>query len=323
MPALTVDDDTRSRLSRVGLARAQARWCSLAGAAQPERCGALVCAMTPDEASTQRHALACLGFPTDWVCWLDAAQASARAGMTVRHGGLWFSQALSVSPQALLATIFALPGVHARGQHISGLEQGVEGGWRLYGVSGEVCGEADQVVFANAHDAASMLATLGPAGMFPKLDGMTRLAGQISYFPVCKEGRQAPHCILSGKGYSLPPRDGVGVAGSTYLPEGSACAVSQAGHEAIAAQLNAWLSPPEDSWLAAPPQGGWAGWRAVSRDHLPFIGAVEGMSGAWLACAYGSRGLTWSALAGDVFGALLGGEPVPLERELLHRIAPR
>lgn len=323
VPALTVDDDTRSRLSRVGLERARARWLSLDGAARPQGCGALVCAMTPDEASAQRHALACLNFPADWVCWLDAAQASARAGMVVRHGGLWFSQALSVCPQDLLAAIFASPGIDTQAQHISGLERAADGGWQLYGALGEVCGEADQVVFANAHDAAGMLATFSPASVLPKLGGMTRLAGQISYFPVCKEGVQTPHCILSGKGYSLPPRDGMGVAGSTYLPEGSACVVSQAGHEAIAAQLDTWLSIHDDSWLAAPPQGGWAGWRAVSRDHLPFVGAIAGVPGAWLACAYGSRGLTWSALAGDVLGALLGGEPVPVERELLHRIAPR
>lgn len=323
VPALTVDDDTRSRLSRAGLARAQARWHSFDGAARPEHCGALVCALTADEANNQQRALAHLGFPTDWVRWLTADEASVRAGMAVRYGGLWFSQALSVCPQALLAAIFALPGINVRAQHISSLERAAAGSWQLYGASGEKCGEADQVVFANAHDAAALLATISPTSAFPRLSGMTRLAGQISYFPVCQKNIPAPHCILLGKGYSLPPRDGVGVAGSTYLPEGSACVVSQAGHEAITAQLTAWLSVQEDSWLAVQPQGGWAGWRAVSRDHLPFVGAIANVPGVWLACAYGSRGLTWSALAGDVLSALLGGEPVPIERELLHRIAPR
>lgn len=323
VPALTVDDDTRARLSRVGLERAQARWLSLDGAAQPERCGALVCAVTPEEARVQRHALACLGFPEDWVSWLDAAQASARAGLTVRYGGLWFSQALRVRPGALLEAIFALPGIQACDRSVSSLGRTAEGRWRLYSAPDGACSEADQVVFANAYDAVALLATLGPVDAWPKLGGMTRLAGQISYFSVCKESDEAPHCILSGKGYSLPPRDGVGIAGSTYLAESGVCAVTRVGHEAIAAQLGAWLSIREDSWLASEAQGGWAGWRAVSKDHLPFIGPMARLPGAWLACAYGSRGLTWSALAGDVLGALLDGEPVPVERELLHRIAPR
>src|SRR5690606_12020638 len=50
VPGLTSDDDTRSRLGRVGLARAHARWLALDGVARPENCGALVCALTPDEA---------------------------------------------------------------------------------------------------------------------------------------------------------------------------------------------------------------------------------------------------------------------------------
>ena len=68
---------------------------------------------------------------------------------------------------------------------------------------------------------------------------------------------------------------------------------------------------------------GWAGWRAATRDHLPLIGAVPDRPGLWLACAYGSRGLSWSALAGDLIGAWMDGEPVPAERELIRRIGLR
>jgi tRNA 5-methylaminomethyl-2-thiouridine biosynthesis bifunctional protein len=56
---------------------------------------------------------------------------------------------------------------------------------------------------------------------------------------------------------------------------------------------------------------------------LPVIGQAGRDTGLWLACAYGSRGLTWSALAGDIIGAQMDEEPVPLERDLLGKIAPR
>jgi tRNA 5-methylaminomethyl-2-thiouridine biosynthesis bifunctional protein len=69
--------------------------------------------------------------------------------------------------------------------------------------------------------------------------------------------------------------------------------------------------------------GGWAGWRAAVHDRLPVIGQAGRDTGLWLACAYGSRGLTWSALAGDIIGAQMDEEPVPLERDLLGKIAPR
>src|SRR3546814_2785953 len=77
------------------------------------------------------------------------------------------------------------------------------------------------------------------------------------------------------------------------------------------------------SWMGLAPCGGWSGWRAATNDHLPMIGEVPELPGVWLACGYGSRGLSWSALAGDVVGASFDAEPLPLERELLHRIRPR
>src|SRR5690606_29926307 len=105
VPALTSDDDTRSRLSRVGLARARQRWLGLPGLARPEPCGALVCAQTADEAGAQRRALAALAFPEAWVRWLDAAEAGVRAGTRVREGGLWFEDALLVRPGALIPAL--------------------------------------------------------------------------------------------------------------------------------------------------------------------------------------------------------------------------
>jgi len=50
---------------------------------------------------------------------------------------------------------------------------------------------------------------------------------------------------------------------------------------------------------------------------------AEDMHGLWTACALGSRGLCWAALAGELIAAALEDEPMPLERELCRRIAPR
>lgn len=323
VPALTPDDDTRSRLSRAGLERARARWLALPGAARPDACGALVCATTAESACLQQRALDRLGFPQDWVRWLDAGQAGERAGIGLRDGGLWFPQALRICPDALLAALFALPGVERHAQRIVGLRATSQGAWQLLAYDGRVCAEADRVVLANAYGAQRLLATQGVLDGLPKLGAMARLAGQISYFPVPDGPDVVPHCIVSGNGYVLPPRNGIGVAGSTYLPESEACRLDQDGHAAIVAQLASWLVPAPDSWTGLAPCGGWSGWRAAVNDHLPMIGEVPGLPGVWLACAYGSRGLSWAALAGDVLGASFDAEPLPLERELLRRIQAR
>src|SRR3546814_6480354 len=55
-----------------------------------------------DLALRQRQALDTLCFPPDWVCWLDAGQASERVGMPLPSGGLWFAKGQRVQPEPLL-----------------------------------------------------------------------------------------------------------------------------------------------------------------------------------------------------------------------------
>ena len=68
---------------------------------------------------------------------------------------------------------------------------------------------------------------------------------------------------------------------------------------------------------------GWAGWRAVVAGRLPQVGPVSHAPGLWLATAYGSRGLTWAALAGEMIAGSLDGEPDILDTDLARQIAPR
>jgi tRNA 5-methylaminomethyl-2-thiouridine biosynthesis bifunctional protein len=177
------------------------------------------------------------------------------------------------------------------------------------------------VVLANSAGAAPLLAGVVPLDPWPVLRAAVPIAGQLSLYPAPNE--DVPRCVLAGDGYCLPPSDGWGVAGSTYRPGAAASEADAAGHREILDRLAGLLPPAAIPWLGRGAPRGWAGWRLATRDHLPIVGEVPGQPGLWLACAYGSRGLSWSALAGDVLGAALHGEPLPLERELLHRIRVR
>jgi len=53
------------------------------------------------------------------------------------------------------------------------------------------------------------------------------------------------------------------------------------------------------------------------------VGELPHARGLWLAVGYASRGLSWSALMGDLIGARLAGEPLPLETDLAQLISPR
>ncbi|MEJ2897039.1 FAD-dependent oxidoreductase, partial [Bordetella avium] len=130
-----------------------------------------------------------------------------------------------------------------------------------------------------------------------------------------------PHCMIGGEGYVLPAVDGWCVVGSTYAPGVAQSEVSLAGQQRNLEKAAGLLGAPLDA--VAGPLPGWAGWRAVMPGRLPVLGELPGVSGVWLASAYGSRGLSWSALAGDVIAARLCGEPLPLETDLLASVGPR
>ena len=322
VPALSPDDDTRSRLSRAGQGRAQARWSvGLDGFARPQACGALVCAQSEAQAGVQRGALARLGFPESWVRWLAPPQAQAQAGVGVPWGGLWFPAALRVCPGELITALLSLPGVTRRAAAIDRLAPAAGGGWSLRDAAGKTLDQADHVVLANARHAPALLSGAGSQVDHPVLSGLTPLAGQISLYDA--GDADVPRCVLSGHGYCLPPAGGWGVVGSTYRPHVSESVADEAGHQEILAHVQGWVDAADIPWLGRGQAAGWAGWRAATRDHLPVIGAVPDQPGLWLACAYGSRGLSWSALAGDLIGAWMNGEPVPLERELSRRIRLR
>jgi len=351
-PVLTVDDDLRARLCRSGVLLAGRLWGELDDArARPIVCGTLTLGMHAQAQSNMRAAVARLRFARDWVQWMDRTQASQLAGLPLAHGGLYFPQGRMVRPEALLPAL--AQDVTRIAARVADLRRCINGDWALLDAQGNVLTQTPVVVLANAGGVAALLDD------FPRLRRLRMLAGQVSYFQA-GGALSAPRCILSGHGYWLPEVDGFSTGGSTYLPMdawqtpgvqdhadrddpdgGAADAdtwaqvqgarqpwsqrwVSNAGHAAILEQLQALAGVPRAALQAQLSRTqAWSGWRAAMADHLPVIGTVPGMDGVWAACAFGSRGLCWAALAGEIIAGALAGEPAPLERELSRRIAVR
>ncbi|MNT97850.1 tRNA 5-methylaminomethyl-2-thiouridine biosynthesis bifunctional protein MnmC [compost metagenome] len=49
---------------------------------------------------------------------------------------------------------------------------------------------------------------------------------------------------------------------------------------------------------------------------------LQRMPGLHAALAYGSRGLTWAALGGELLASQIEGEPLPLESDLAEAVDP-
>lgn len=315
-PLLSHDDDPRARLVRAGVLRALHRWQALDEAARPWRCGSFVIPKNAGQARRQQAALARLRLPEEWACWQTAEQVEPRLGRLPEGDGLWFDAGQLVRPEPLQQALLAHPGIRLAPLMVGGLFQDDAGNWKAQGLDGV---SYQHVVLANADGARGLLADFLQA--CPKLAAGRRVGGQVSYY-ARQPGLPAARAITASEGYWLPAVAGWHTAGSTYWQDAEAVRVTDEGHADIRAKLKTFLDVNEENgcWQ---PVGGWAGWRAVVGGRLPVIGEAPGAQGLWTACAFGSRGFTWAALAGDLIAAAVAGEPQLLERDLLAAVRPR
>lgn len=319
-PAQSRDDDIRTRLSRAGVLLAGQRWQSLGADARPLRCGAFE-PMSRSEQQGWRQALDHLRMPHDYIRWMDPAAATESTGLHQAMPGLWHEYGHLVRPEPLLAALLGSPLTSSRAEVVDRLARNDNGEWLLYNGRDELMARADWVVIANSWLAARLLATLPDFEIPRRLRSLHRVAGQLSYFPV--GGRGAPKSLIVGHGLCMPDGHGGLIGGSTYVTGTTLSIMTAQGHHENREKVTALLSD-KSLQLGWPRQlaDGWAGWRAAVRDRIPVIGPIAQTDGLWLACGFGSRGLTWSALAAELLAARLNHEPIPLERGLLKKIAP-
>jgi tRNA 5-methylaminomethyl-2-thiouridine biosynthesis bifunctional protein len=91
----------------------------------------------------------------------------------------------------------------------------------------------------------------------------------------------------------------------------------------------------------------WVGFRSISKDRVPIVGAVPDvdfyekeyadirdgnniraylpasyMDGLYISAAHGSRGFTSSFISAEVIASMLAGTPVPVSKRLLDYLSP-
>lgn len=327
-PAISKDDNIRARLSRAGSQRALRRWMALPPEARPLHCGTVQVHGENLKRAAPQDVVPALAFPPEWVRAVSREEGSELAGLPLTQAGLFFADGLRVQPDALCRALLATPGVEVVSAQVAQI-RGPEAAdkWQALDAGGQVIAQADTLVLANGLAVQGLLAQAGLLAGLPDMAGMFTMAGEIV---LLEAGllKAAPRCVVSGNGYFLPALGGVCALGTTYLPHQVEAGVSLQGQHEIMEKIQSVIGQPLLQ-AGIQPSGrdglwpGWAGWRVVMPGRLPAIGPVPGAAGLWVATGYASMGVTWSALAGDVIGSLLEGEPVPLEQELLQAIAPR
>lgn len=322
-PVVARDDNARARLSRAGSQRALARWQGLAGDAAPRVCGTVQVERDAGKSAALAGTLETLAFPRDWVRQVDRDEASILAGLPLARGGVFFAQGMLVQPNRLIDALLATAGVTLLPGNAARVEPAGLG-WRVLDEQGAELAQAQTVILANAAGARGVLADSGLLEPLPRVAQMHALAGEVTLVPPAALSG-GPRCIVGGEGYLLPDVGAGCVVGSTYVHDATDARVSADGQRVTLGKAAGLLSGhfPDFDALVPGSLPGWAGWRAVLPGRLPAVGELPHARGLWLAVGYASRGLSWSALMGDLIAARLAGEPSPLETDLAQLISPR
>ena len=296
--------------------------------------------------------LARLGLPADHVTWLSADRAAERVGVPVPSGGWWFAQAGWLHPAGLAeamleAAAACFPGALTRrfGAEAAALQHDdATGRWQAVSATGELLAQAPSLVLANALGAPGLLRTL-PEALAVAPPPLSAVRGQITALP---QAGGLPRAPIAGSGYALALDAQTLLCGATSQHHDDDAAVREADHRHNLTQARrlglAGLPSGDDL-----PNGlqGRVGWRAVTPDRLPLVGALplaaerlahvphlradqvrqiprqrDTRGGLYLLTGLGSRGIAWSVLAGQLLSHWVTGAPCPVEVDLRDALDP-
>ncbi|MDB5801513.1 MAG: 5-methylaminomethyl-2-thiouridine methyltransferase [Rhodocyclales bacterium] len=336
-PQPSRDDNLMARITRAGFSYALRDLANLAERGNPARwsqCGVLHLARDAVQESKQMQALASQQPPPDFMQWLNAADASQRAGHPCPFGAWWFPLGGWVSPPSLCSAHLAAAAHYPDARidvlfdrHVARIEhRETDDGlmWHAldeYGVS--IAGAA-HLVLANAHDAHRLLGK-------PWLP-LYSARGQVSHLPATgSSSLTALDTVICGSGYLTPAIDGLHALGATFVVNDPDTDLRQAEHAENLAKLDLML-PGTGNDIDVSALEGRASLRPITPDRLPFVGAlpVQDQRGEaalvalprepqlWLLSGFGARGLVWGALCAELLASQMNDEPLPLERALVE-----
>lgn len=305
--------------------------------AQPglSRCGVLELEHTA-QARIRHERLAVRGLPPDLVRRLDVNEATAAAGIAMRHGGLFYPGGGVTDPRAYVAALLVPVRTVVEAKVATLITDGDGPGVMLS--TGERL-TADLCVVANGIDGRA----------FGQMAGLPLQASRGQICLARETGTSARlETVLTFGSYVAPSITGVHTLGATYddvpWPIPDTCRQPDAADTAAILKACHAMMPEldlaEDSYLRVraaircttpdrlpvagplPDHAAWNG-RTTSGAGLPSGSAIPGWfhDGIFLCTGLGSRGLVTAPLLGEVLASEAFGDPLPVERavaEMLH-----
>ena len=249
----------------------------------------------------REHADAC---PPEWMRWVSADEAATLTGQVVAGDGVWIAHSWSVNPPELVAKMLATPGVTLLQGAVRQLtpEPSPEHAWRVT-LSDGSSSVWPLVVVANAF------------GVGGHLRLPTRqVRGQLSWTDA--QSDQGLSAIVCREGYVTPAVNGRHIIGATFQRDDADLAPRDADDA-----TNQWrLGRLLPAWSGRSLTTARVSVRAATPDRLPLVGELA--PGVFASLGHGSRGLTCAPLCAELIASWVCGEPLPLSRDVVHRLDP-
>lgn len=301
-------------------------------------CGVLQLGFNAKEA--ERQAQLAAAFPPALVHVLDQAQAQARAGIELAHGGLFYPEGGWVHPPALCQYQVLHPNVQVLTHHDVVELNNVDGQWQACH-HGQVLASAPVAILAGAAEVKR----------FPAASGLPlkRIRGQITQL---EETAQTAvlKTVVCAEGYVAPGRLGEHTLGASFDFHNDDLTTTAAGHQSnldLLQEISPDLAERFGEQLDPEQLKGWAAFRCTSPDYLPIVGPLSDpeefasaysvlrkdarqvpatptpwLDGLYVNSGHGSRGLITAPLSGEILAAWLNNEPLPVPRAIAEACHP-
>jgi len=333
-PQPSVDDNPLARLSRAAFLHARRHLHALEAAGLPLRwsdCGVLYLARDHAHEAMQRRVATEHAGSDDYLRFIERSTASELARWPLATGGWWFPGGGWVQPPSLChANLQRHAGqIRLMSARAVATIQRRENAWQARDAGGDLIAAAPVLILANASAARGLAGGDGDARL-----PLRNARGQVSYLPAATGA--IPGFVICQDGYCTPQIDGIRCVGASFSVDDDDSAMRSGDHLENLARLEAML-PGSTAGIAADTLGGRVGFRSVTRDRMPIIGAIADgdaplaatrladfprRCGLYGLLGLGSRGLVWAPLAAELLAAQIEAEPLPLEGDLVDAVDP-
>jgi tRNA 5-methylaminomethyl-2-thiouridine biosynthesis bifunctional protein len=301
-----------------------------------QACGAMQLAHESRELARQQT-LSARQLPTDFIQLVDAATASAIAGIPLKVGASYFPQGGWLNPRSLCQALIQHQNIHVIFNETAlDLKQNANQTWHVLDSNHNLISEADVLIIANGKDLTSFSQT--------KALPLMPVQGQTTTTPVSHYS-QALKLALGHEGYITPAIQGQHIFGATFKRNQVDIKLDSASDQTNYQQLQQYL--PELANSFATMQSSHAAIRMTTPDRYPIVGAMPDITyyqaeyaslkhgqkyrqypkahyiqGLYVLGGFGSRGLATGGLCAKLLAAIINHEPLPIQKTLYENLQP-